>query len=409
MKTPKTSLNHGLAAAQGRVMGTRAVGGLAAVTAADGTVLRVAELDFTGSTIEEVETGVVQVSGEAQVGHYNNNTGSDLEYGDVVVLDSTGDKSITTTATPQDTRPVGVVQGPIANGEVGLVAWSGDVPFIKVTAAVTRGYYAETSDEAGKATENPDPRVGSFGIYLTDGTEPACHLFGSSRSVHDHGLLDGLEDDDHPLYALNIRGGEIVRDAHGNLGVASTLDAEAGNYHTGTLNDDCAIDFAGFTAGTYGELGFRLTQDSTGGWVPSFPDVTWIGGTEPTHPTDPNTAAEYIFWSDDGGTTIFGGQLGASGLASSSFATPAVVLGVTAAPGAATTAIRSDSTIVAFDTTPPADVLGVGVASATGSVAKSARRDHGHALTYHDEPLTDGASNFIFDGGDIVVVTGVPN
>lgn len=27
----------------------------------------------------------------------------------------------------------------------------------------------------------------------------------------------------------------------------------------------------------------------------------------------------------------------------------------------------------------------------------------------HDEPLTDGASNFVFANGDIVVVTGVPN
>lgn len=58
-----------------------------------------------------------------------------------------------------------------------------------------------------------------------------------------------------------------------------------------------------------------------------------------------------------------------------SFATPAIVLGTAAAAGAASTVIRSDSTIVAFDTTAPADV---GTAAA-GSVAKAARRDHVHA------------------------------
>ncbi len=312
MKTTKTSLNHGVAAAVGRVMGNRAVGGLAAVTTDGDTVLRVAELDFAGTTIAEITDGVVQVSVEAHVGHYNNNSGADLERGDTVVMDDTVDRSFTTTTTARDTRPVGVVLEDILDGATGLVAWSGDVDFIKVVGSVTRGYYAETSTTAGRATDNPTARTGSFGIFLTGGATPAVHIFGGSVGGGDHGALDGLGDDDHPLYALNIRGGEIVRDAHGNLGTGSTLDAENGNYHTGTLNADCTIAFAGFTASTYGEVGFRLTQDSTGGWVPTFTGITWIGGTEPTHPTDPNAAAEYVFWSDDGGTTIYGGQLGAA-------------------------------------------------------------------------------------------------
>lgn len=58
-----------------------------------------------------------------------------------------------------------------------------------------------------------------------------------------------------------------------------------------------------------------------------------------------------------------------------SFATPAIVLGTAAAAGAASTVIRSDSTIVAFDATTPANV---GTA-ATGSQAVAARRDHVHA------------------------------
>jgi Major tropism determinant N-terminal domain len=71
------------------------------------------------------------------------------------------------------------------------------------------------------------------------------------------------------------------------------------------------------------------------------------------------------------GLGYFSGSSGVTG-----FATPAIVLGTAAAAGAATTAIRSDSTIVAFDATTPAGVAGSG---ATGSAAVAARRDHVHA------------------------------
>lgn len=57
-----------------------------------------------------------------------------------------------------------------------------------------------------------------------------------------------------------------------------------------------------------------------------------------------------------------------------SYATPSIALGSSAAAGAATTVIRSDSTIAAFDATTPANV---GTA-AVGAVAFAARRDHVH-------------------------------
>lgn len=61
------------------------------------------------------------------------------------------------------------------------------------------------------------------------------------------------------------------------------------------------------------------------------------------------------------------------------FAAPAIALGTAAAAGVATTPIRSDATIVAFDVTLPA-ALAMGQASATGAAAIAARRDHAHAL-----------------------------
>lgn len=61
------------------------------------------------------------------------------------------------------------------------------------------------------------------------------------------------------------------------------------------------------------------------------------------------------------------------------FATPAVVLGSSAAAGAASTVIRSDGTIAAFDTTVPS-TQAFGDAAAIGTAAFAARRDHKHAM-----------------------------
>jgi microcystin-dependent protein len=60
-----------------------------------------------------------------------------------------------------------------------------------------------------------------------------------------------------------------------------------------------------------------------------------------------------------------------------SFATPAIVLGTAAAAGAATTPIRSDATILAFDATLPTTSASADAAAA-GSAATAARRDHVH-------------------------------
>ncbi len=62
---------------------------------------------------------------------------------------------------------------------------------------------------------------------------------------------------------------------------------------------------------------------------------------------------------------------------SPSFATPSIALSSTAAAGAASTVIRSDSTIAAFDATVPTTIA-YADAAATGSAAFAARRDHRH-------------------------------
>jgi hypothetical protein len=61
-----------------------------------------------------------------------------------------------------------------------------------------------------------------------------------------------------------------------------------------------------------------------------------------------------------------------------SFASPTIALGTAAATGAATTHIRSDATIIAFDVTVPT-TSAMGDAAATGVINFAARRDHKHA------------------------------
>ncbi len=108
-----------------------------------------------------------------------------------------------------------------------------------------------------------------------------------------------------------------------------------------------------------------------------------------------------FYGKDDVGTEfLLGGA--------ASFATPAVLLGTAAAAGAASTAIRSDSTIVAFDATVPS-ALG---SAATGSIAFAARRDHVHpttglALTGSANTFTTGAQtiqgSLVVSGGNFQV------
>jgi hypothetical protein len=77
-----------------------------------------------------------------------------------------------------------------------------------------------------------------------------------------------------------------------------------------------------------------------------------------------------------GSTALTFAQIGGS---SASFATPAIVLGSAAAAGAASTVIRSDATIAAFDATAPV-TQAFGDAAAVGTAAFAARRDHKHGM-----------------------------
>jgi hypothetical protein len=177
---------------------------------------------------------------------------------------------------------------------------------------------------------------------------------------------------------LRVQGGAGAVTTIATSGAAQTLMVGGANYFDITLTANCTIGFTGWpAAGSLAEIGVRVTENGTGGYTPTFSGVTWIGGSTPTHDTTAATSTEYVFWTDDGGASILGGQIGAGG--SASFATPSIVLGTAAAAGAASTVIRSDATIAAFDATVPTTAA-FSDAATTGSAAVAARRDHRHGM-----------------------------
>lgn len=182
--------------------------------------------------------------------------------------------------------------------------------------------------------------------------------------------------------------------AMGNLGATETLNVANGTWQTGTLDADCTITVSGFTSGSGVQVIVELTQDGTGGRAVTWdPDITWIGDSASSPTAGASTF--FLLWTSQGDSAIRGTKIG--GL---TFGTPALTLGTANAAGAASTAIRTDATILAFDSTAPAAVAG-GAASA-GAATVSARRDHQHGYpTFHGAKAKQAGSQ------NVATATGV--
>ena len=98
------------------------------------------------------------------------------------------------------------------------------------------------------------------------------------------------------------------------------------------------------------------------------------------------------------------GTQGAGVGGGATFGTPAIVLGTSAAAGAASTAVRTDATIVAFDSTTPATST-LGGSGAVGAAALAARRDHVHPITGALDALSDVTAPSPV-AGDVLTWTG---
>jgi hypothetical protein len=192
-----------------------------------------------------------------------------------------------------------------------------------------------------------------------------------------HSSLTGLSADDHTAYATVTAGGGETISTVAATGATETADATTANIFDWTLTANCTITLTGATAAVGCGITLILRQDGTGSRTVTWPgSVVWPNGTAPTLATAAAAVNVVALFTTDGGTVWYGFHVTGGAI---SYATPAIVLGTAAAAGAATTVIRSDSTIVAFDATVPTTAAAAD-AAATGSVAFAARRDHRHGM-----------------------------
>lgn len=118
--------------------------------------------------------------GRAVIDVMTNKSGGALAKGDVVIVDTSNDRAVTTTTTGATTRPIGVVieENGIANNATGRVQFGGYTALVNVPASVTRGDYLVTHTVAKQATGRTMPANGAFGTFLKTSTTPDALLFG---------------------------------------------------------------------------------------------------------------------------------------------------------------------------------------------------------------------------------------
>lgn len=155
------------------------------------------------------------------------------------------------------------------------------------------------------------------------------------------------------------------------------------------LIQDAAPDVSLVAVMTHGTARVRLDGGGATRGQYAFPSTT--SGTASSSATVGAGAFGVFQSSGSGSATALVTLTGTQGVgigASTSFGTPAIVLGTAAAAGAATTAVRTDATIVAFDATTPASSP-LGGSGSTGAAAVAARRDHVHPVTGALDALSD--------------------
>lgn len=161
-----------------------------------------------------------------------NNSGGELNDGDVVVIDTTADRAMTTLATANSRLVTGVWRGRTANGSYGRVQTEG-VGYVLTSAAVTRGDLLATSATAGRAAT-----ATRFNGYLGQALETIGSAGRVLANINVRRMLPSpyavLEDQK----ATNTAGGSMVattwttRDLNTEVADANNIVAIAANQFT---------------------------------------------------------------------------------------------------------------------------------------------------------------------------------
>lgn len=131
------------------------------------------------------------------------------------------------------------------------------------------------------------------GALLADGSIPATGAFNwADKELARASLKDYAEEKSDPASAATI-----------DLDVASS-----GNVFEVEMDQDTTFTFSNPSpTGTMCSFTLILKQDSTGGWIPTFPGtVDWEAGTPPTFSNAANQKDLVSFMTVDEGTVYFG-------------------------------------------------------------------------------------------------------
>lgn len=174
-----------------------------------------------------------------------------------------------------------------------------------------------------------------------------------------------------------------------SVGGATNVDHADGATHDLTLTGNATLTMVGAKTGLATDWRLIIRQDGTGSRTITWADtITWAGGSAPTLQTAANAVDTIGITTVDDGTTYFGYHA-----SSSSVGALGDLSDVTITAEATGDFLRYSGSAWVDATITEPDV----------PVLTSAK------YPFHDEVLTDGSSNIIYAGGDVVMVTGVPN
>jgi len=199
---------------------------------------------------------------------YTNNSGGQLVSGDVVILDSTQDNSVTTTTTANDPKILGIVNATIEDGAAGNVCILGiatgaaGLPHIHITGSVSRGDFLSASTVAKCAYSTGTVKTeGTFAIALADGAAGAVVGQFVSRGGFSKTMLIGTV----PHKQLWI--GNIRPTTTSGCGGATSIEMGTNK----NMYDYCPFDKDSIE---YGYANVAMPQDYTGGVI--YAQFYWL-------------------------------------------------------------------------------------------------------------------------------------